>query len=123
MSPSSARARDPPYRETQERFWKLRIVTEVRSDGVYVRFDPVQRSFRRIPFDEIDEVAAATYSAAEYGGWHWGVRWSLTGDSAVYRLRGDDGVELLLESGERIFVGSRRPAELEAAIRTARDEP
>lgn len=109
------------YRETQEGFWRLRLVTEVRPDGVHIRFEPLQRSFRSIPFDEIDEITRERYSAVNYGGWHWGIRVGPTGDNTVYRISGDDGVQLRLIDGRRIFIGSRRPEKLKDAIITARE--
>lgn len=107
------------YSETTERFWLLRLVVEVRHDGVYVRLAPLQRSFRRIPASDIVDATETTYSAASYGGWHWGVRRSLDG-STVYRLRGERGVELVLADDRTVFVGSSTPGELAAAVRRAR---
>jgi hypothetical protein len=86
----------------------LELVVEVRSDGVYVRFRPLQRSFTRYGFDEIESVAATTYSAGEYGGWHWGIHVG-PGGSRSYRISGDRGVRLDLTDGERVFVGSDTP--------------
>lgn len=108
------------YRETTERFWVLRLVTEVRDDGVYVRVGPLHRSFRRIPSEAIEEARTATYSPGTYGGWHWGVRTSPGGNTA-YRLRGNRGVELRRTDGSRLFVGSQRPSELESAIHRITD--
>lgn len=109
------RERTPVYRETIDRFWILRLVIEVRHDGVAVRLGPFQRSFHYISFREIDDVRVATYSASTYGGWHWGLRRSFDGDT-VYRLRGNRGVELVLTDGTRIFIGTQQPADLETAI-------
>lgn len=103
------------YRERTERFWLFRLVTEVRDDGVYVHFAPLHRSFRRIPATEIEAASATTYSPGTYGGWHWGIRWSLSGNT-VYRLRGARGVELRLTDGSKMFIGSKTPADLEAVI-------
>lgn len=98
-----------------ERFWVFRLVTEVRDDEVYVRFAPIHRSFRCIPAPEIKAANATTYSAGTYGGWHWGLRRSLGGNT-VYRLRGNRGVEFRLTNDTRIFIGSQTPTELEAAV-------
>lgn len=55
-------------------FWSLRLVTEVRDDGLYVRFAPFHRSFRRVPWDAIESVESVKYHPLrEYGG--WGIRW------------------------------------------------
>ncbi|WP_323192060.1 hypothetical protein [Halostella sp. PRR32] len=103
------------FRETTERFWLLRLVTEVRGDGVNVRLHPVQCSFRRIPAAQIRDVNATSYAGTAYGGWHWGVRRTPNGNT-VYRLRGGQGVEVERTNGERWFIGSQRPTELQSAI-------
>ena len=112
--------RNPVYRETTERFLFVRLITEVRSDGVYVRLAPFQRSFRHIPRDEIESVDTTTYSATAYRGWHWGIRKSLNRD-ALYRLRGDQGIELTLNRGRKLFIGSQSPSELQTAILRAKN--
>lgn len=103
------------FRETTERFWILRLITEVQDDGLYVRLEPLQRSFRRIPISQIEDANITTYSATTYQGWHWGLRRTTSGNT-VYRLRGARGVELSLSGGDCWFIGSQRPEELKAAI-------
>lgn len=103
------------FRETTERFWILRLVTEVRERGIYVRLEPLQRSFRRIPPNQIHEVSVTSYRATTYAGWHWGVRRTPSGNT-VYRLRGNRGVEIVQETGVRWFIGSQRPNELKSII-------
>lgn len=119
MSSSGKVSGETTFRETTDRFWILRLITEVREDGVYVRLGPLQRSFRRIPPDQIRDVSATSYAATTYGGWHWGMRRTLSGNT-VYRLRGDGGVEVVRTNGERWFIGSQRPAELKSAIERIR---
>lgn len=106
---------DPVYREVTSRFWILRLVTEARVDGLYVRLEPLQRSFRRIPVDRIKEVHVETYSARAYGGWHWGLRRTPSGNT-VYRLRGSRGVEVTLTDGTRWFIGSQHPSRLKSSL-------
>lgn len=107
------------FRETTERFWILQLITEVRESGIYVRLDPLQRSVRWISPAQIRRVTATSYAATAYGGWHWGVRRTPSGNT-VYRLRGDQGVEVIQANGEPWFVGSQRPMELESAIEQIR---
>ncbi|SIS20988.1 DUF6141 family protein [Natronorubrum thiooxidans] len=106
------------YREIIDRFWILWLMIEVRHDSVAVRLSPFQRSFRQISFREIDDIRITTYSSTTYDGWHWGLRRSSGGDT-VYRLRGSRGVELVLTTGTRIFIGTQQPADLKAAITRA----
>jgi hypothetical protein len=102
------------FKEVTERFLVLRLVTEVGADGLSVRLEPFQRTFRHLPRERIREVRAASYSATDYGGWHWGLR-RTPGGNTVYRLRGSRGV-VVRSDGTEWFVGSQRPAELEAAL-------
>ncbi|SFG86703.1 hypothetical protein SAMN04488063_3152 [Halopelagius inordinatus] len=94
--------------------WSLRLVTEVRDDGLYVRFAPLHRSFRRVPWTAVGSVEATTYRPLrEYGG--WGIRWRP--DAIAYNVSGSRGV-LLTRPGDRdLLVGSQRPDELATAIR------
>lgn len=103
------------FRETTERFWFLQLIIEVQKDGIYVRLEPFQRSFRQIRLDDIQNVTVTTYDATTYAGWHWGVSRTLRGNT-VYRLQGGRGVEIQLENGNRWFIGSQQPADLAAAI-------
>lgn len=115
MSPSENRADETLFRETTDRFWVLRLVTEVRESGLYVRLEPLQRSFRHVPAEQIRAANVASYSATNYAGWHWGMR-RTPGGNTVYRLRGGRGVEVESTTGKRWFVGSQRPERLAAAI-------
>lgn len=104
------------FRETTERFWLLQLVSEVREDGIYVRLEPLQRSFQRIRPGAIRDVTVTTYAATTYAGWHWGVR-KTPGGNTVYRLRGNRGVEIELENGRRWFIGSKHPKAFASAIK------
>ena len=110
----------PFFREVQTGFLALRLVTEVREDGVHVKFAPLHRSFHRIPWDNVDGVSVGTYDPMEYGGWGWGIRVSPTGAKRAYRISGEDGVEIRRTDGRDLFVGTRRPTELVEATERAR---
>lgn len=89
----------------------LKLVTEVRDDGLYVRIFPLP--FRRISWDEIESYYVRTYRPIrEYGG--WGMRLGISGKA--YNARGNRGVQLILRSGHRVLLGSQMPESLEAAI-------
>ena len=115
-APSTATPVEPTFEETQRAFLVLRLVTEVRTDGVHVRLAPVPGTGRHVPFADVDAVEVTTYQAGDHGGWHWGLRVGPGGD-ATYRVSGDRGVRLRLTDGRTIFVGSRRPAALRDAVR------
>ena len=92
----------------------LKMVTEVRPDALFVGFRVLWWP-RRIAMQEIASARAITYRPiAEYGG--WGMRWSFRDSSMAYTARGDRAVEIVLQDGRRILIGSQRPEELETAI-------
>jgi len=92
-------------------FWSLKLVTEVRDDGLYLRFYPL--SHKKIGFPEIKSCEARTYRPImEYGG--WGIRYGRSG--RAYSVCGNRGVQLVLVNKKRLLIGSQRPEGLAAAI-------
>jgi hypothetical protein len=93
--------------------------TEVRADGLYVRFAPFHRRERRLGWEEIASAEARTYRPLlEYGG--WGLRgWKA---NRAFNVSGNRGVQLVLKNGDRLLLGSQRAEELERAIAAARAE-
>lgn len=49
-------------------FFAIRLITVVREDGVYVRFEPFHRSFRHVPFSDIERVETTYFGVLTYGG-------------------------------------------------------
>lgn len=91
------------------------LQTEVREDGLYLRFAPFHRSAKRIPFSDLADVQETGYSPMRYGG--WGIRWSPRG--IAYTVSGKSGVRVERADGKSVFVGSDRPDELVAAVQEA----
>lgn len=94
-------------------FLWFKLETTVYPDRIELRMIPFpHRVVRRA---EIAAYSAGTYRPVrEFGG--WGMRgW---GTNRAYSISGDQGVRLLLADGNRILIGTRRPQELEAAIRS-----
>jgi hypothetical protein len=97
-------------------FWVLKLETEVRPDGLYVRYFPFHINFKRFGAEDLSEYYARTYSPIwEYGG--WGIRGSF-GKGKAYNVSGNKGVQLVFKSGKRLLIGSQRAEELEEAIRS-----
>lgn len=96
-------------------FLSARLITEVRSDGIYVRFFPVHFSFHKIAYEELGSFEVRKYNALrEYGG--WGIRYGPQGKA--YNVGGNRGVQLVLTDGKRILIGSQRPEEFLAALQS-----
>lgn len=70
-------------------FGVIRLDTQIRQDGVYVRFFPVRLNFRKYPWEDIEKIFVRKYSPlGEYGG--WGIRFSLSGRASAFQ-RPDPG--------------------------------
>jgi len=93
-------------------FYKLKLITEVRDDGLYVQFFPLSR--QKIAFENIKACAARVYSPIkEYFG--WGIRYGRK--AMVYSVSGNKGVQLEFFSGKPLLISSLNPVGLASAIR------
>jgi len=91
----------------------IRLKTEVRSDGIYVRFIPMHLGWVRLPHESIAAFEATTYRPLrDYGG--WGIRWGPKGKA--YNVSGNRGVLLTLQNGKRLLIGSQRADEFAATL-------
>ncbi len=96
--------------------YSLKLITEVRKDGLYVRFYPFHFSYRRYPYESMNSYKVRSYSPLkEYGG--WGIRYGRKG--MAYNVSGDRGVQLELKNGKSLLIGSQRPEELERYMHIA----
>ena len=92
-------------------FLKLKLVAEVRDDGLYIRFFPL--SGQIIRYENIEESYVRTYRPLkEYGG--WGIRYGRKGKA--YNVSGNQGVQLKLSGGKQLLIGSQQPEKLADAI-------
>jgi hypothetical protein len=95
--------------------YSMRLTTVVDRGGIEVHFWPVRR--RHISLAEIRSVAARDYNPIlEYGG--WGLRFGRKG--WAYNARGRRGVQLELNKGFPVLIGSQRADELAVAIEKAK---
>ena len=96
-------------------FVSLKLETEVRSDGLYIRFFPFHLKFKRFGVEELSECYAREYRPLlEYGG--WGIRCGRKG--RAYNVSGNKGVQLVFKNSKQLLIGSQREKELEEAIRS-----
>jgi hypothetical protein len=101
--------------------WAARLVTEVRNDGIHIRFFPFHRGFHGFLWEEIESFEARTYRPVlEYGG--WGIR--LGSNGKAYNVSGNRGLQLALGGARsgRVLIGTQRPDELAMAVESARAE-
>ena len=92
-------------------FYWMHLLVVVREDNIHINFFPLTK--RNIRIGEIKSVNARSYRPlGEYGG--WGIR-GFSGRRA-YSIKGKQGVEVELHTGQIIMIGSQNAAALQAAI-------
>lgn len=91
----------------------VRLATDMNSHELAVGLRGLWRR-RRIPLSRIRSATAVTYDpVAEFGG--YGIRSS--GRGAAYIASGNRAVEIELQDGRKVLIGSQRADELEGKIR------
>jgi hypothetical protein len=88
--------------------YSIQLITEVRADGIYVRFVPIHRSFRRLPFDRIERVERTEFGFLTYSG--IGIRW--TPNTVAYMTTRGSGVKIHRKNAKSVVVGSQDPSTL-----------
>lgn len=93
--------------------YSLRLETEVRADGIYLKMWPLHRSFRQISWIDIERYEPKQYMPLrEFGG--WGIRWAP--GKIAYNVRGNQGIRIERTNGRAVLVGSQHPEEFVKAI-------
>ena len=97
----------------------IRLDTEIRSDGIYVRMFPIQFSYKVITWATVGRCYLRTYKPiAEYGG--WGMRWGLGGKGMAYTISGNQGLQVEYSPNKKLLIGTQKPEELERIIQQFR---
>src|SRR5699024_12065917 len=93
--------------------WMCRLIIEVRSNVVYIRFAPFHKSYKSFLFKDIISYKPVVYnSLRRFGG--WGIRFNAKGETA-YNISGKQGVELQLRNNT-VVVGTKDSNELKKAM-------
>jgi hypothetical protein len=94
-------------------FHSLKLITEVRENGLYIKFFLLHRRFQKFDFHNLNSYEVTTYSPLkEYGG--WGIRYGTKGKA--YNVKGNKGLLLNLKNGSNTLIGSQKPELLFEAL-------
>jgi len=94
-------------------FLIIRLETQIRKDGVYVKFFPLHLKFRHFSWNQLSKCYVRKYSPmAEYGG--WGLRFGFGGKA--YNISGNQGLQLEFKNKKTLLIGTQRPEELNEAL-------
>ena len=96
-------------------FVNFRLETQIKDDGVYVRFFPFHLSYKHFTWDKISKSFVREYQPiSEYGG--WGIRMGLFGKGRAYNVSGNKGLQLEFTDHKKLLIGTRKPEELTTTL-------
>ena len=96
-------------------FSKMKLLTEVKNEGVFYKYPPFIIKFKVIRKEEIEKYEVRKYSPIrEYSG--WGIRYSWGKSGRAYNVKGNIGLQLYLVDGKKILFGTQRGDALRRAM-------
>jgi hypothetical protein len=88
-------------------FSDIRLVTQIRTDGIYVRYIPFEFSFTRYSWDSIQEIYIRKFDPLTTG---MGIRWTPAG--RAYIFSGDIGMQIIFTDGKKLLISTQHPHEI-----------
>ena len=96
-------------------FYTIKLQTIIKDDGIYYRFFPIHKAFRKFIWDRIKLSFIRKYNPiTEYGG--WGLRFGLMGMGKAVNISGNKGLQLVLTTNSKILIGTNKPDELNEVL-------
>jgi len=94
-------------------FLSSNLITQIRTDGIYVRFPPLRSSFARFYWDDIENVHVRNYEAmSEYFGWGYRI-----GPNGIgYIVAGNVGIQIILKNRNKVLITTQRPNEVKDVL-------
>ncbi|MEG1590925.1 hypothetical protein [Chryseobacterium sp.] len=100
-------------------FLVIRLETKIDAQGISVRFFPFQITFRYYPWRNIKKAYVRKYSPlTEYGG--WGMRQGLFGKGKAYNVKGDQGLQIILNDEKKVLIGTQKQNELKLYLENSK---
>lgn len=94
-------------------FLIIRLDTQIKKDGVYIKFFPLHLKFRQFTWAQLSKCYVRKYSPlGEFGG--WGLRFGFGGKA--YNISGNEGLQLEFTDNKKLLVGTQKPKELTEAL-------
>jgi hypothetical protein len=92
-----------------------KMVTQIRNDGIYVRFPPFQAGFQKFLWKDIKQVYVRRYNAtSEYMG--WGIKTGPMGKG--YTVAGDMGIQIVLKNNYKVLIGTQQSEKVNAILKS-----
>jgi len=94
--------------------FSVKLITEVRNDGIYYKFTIVQFKFRKINIEDINSYEIRKYNSfKEFGG--YGIKAGRRGHMA-YNIAGNIGIQFGLKNGDKVLIGTQLPNGFKKAV-------
>jgi hypothetical protein len=94
-------------------FNKVRLIMQIRTDGIYVSFPPLRNNFTICYWENIDKLFIREYDPIrEYGG--WGLKGK--GNNLAFCVEGNIGVQLILMNDAKLLIGTNQPEEIASVL-------
>jgi hypothetical protein len=91
----------------------FQLITQIREDGIYVRFPPYQSRFTRLEWNEIEEIHVRKFNpGTEYG---YGVRLGPNGRG--YTIPGDTGIYIVMKNQPSVMISTGMPEQVIDVLR------
>ena len=91
--------------------------TEITEDEIRLRYPPFINKPKVIPYSDIKSVQVRKYDPlGEYGGWGLRYGWTNSKKNRAYNIKGNMGLQLVLNDDMRILIGTMKPDELRILI-------
>lgn len=91
--------------------YRTRLDTKIDTEGIAWRWQPFQRKYRKILWQDIAEATVIKYFPLGYG-WHLSLRYG-----EVYNTGGNRGLLLTFSNKRKMLIGTRCPDEISALLR------
>ncbi len=90
-------------------FSDIRLITQIRTDGIYVRFTPFEISFNKYTWNNIKELYIREYNPLTDSGGR-GIRIGPMGKA--YTISGNVGIQIVFKDGSKLLIGTQCPNEM-----------
>ena len=93
----------------------FRLDTVIKSDGIYVRFLPFQKSFKHYSWNEISKIYIRKYKPIkEYGG--WGIRYGMQGKGKALNVSGNEGLQVQFNDNKKLLIGTKQALRIKETL-------
>lgn len=98
--------------------FSIKLKTRIDETGIHYQFFLYHRSFKTIPWKDVNRVYVRKYSPiTEYGG--WGLKGSFfTGSNRAVNISGNIGIQIEFKDGTRTLVGTQKETEAKQVLET-----